>query len=123
MLLVTRIDNRLKARAADVKVVWLVSLERLGGTVSMPQAPNTSASSAATSTEAKIRKLEQQLSIATAERNDLAADVEALCIQSSGDIFSASSVLGDRISHVQKEANKLQRQVTFLRTMRQRCSD
>ena len=121
--MVTRIDNRLKARAADAEVVWLVSLERLGGRASMPQAPNTSASSAATSSEAKIRKLEQQLSIVTAERNDLAADVEALCMQSSGDIFSASSVLGDRISHVQKEANKLQRQVTSLRTMRQRCSD
>ena len=58
-----------------------------------------------------MRKLEQQLSVVTAERNDLAADVEALCMQSSGDIFSASSVLGDRICHIQKEANRLQSQV------------
>lgn len=43
-------------------------------------------------------------------------------MQSSGDIFSASSVLGDRISHVQKEANKLQRQVVPLEPMRQHCS-
>ena len=32
-------------------------------------------------------------------------------MQSSGDIFSASSVLGDRICHIQKEANRLQSQV------------
>ncbi len=77
----------------------------------MPQASNTAASTVARSSEARIKKLEQQLSVVTAERNDLAADVEALCMQSSGDIFSASSVLGDRISHIQKEANKLQCQV------------
>ena len=88
----------------------------------MPQAPNTSPSTAAKSSETRIKKLEQQLSIVTAERNDLAADVEALCMQSSGDIFSASSVLGDRISHIQKEANKLQCQVHPFRTVTHSCS-
>lgn len=77
----------------------------------MPPTSAASASPAGPSLEAKIRKLEQQLSTVTAERNDLAADVEALCMQSSGDIFSASSVLGDRICNIQKEANKLQTQV------------
>ena len=87
----------------------------------MPQALNPSPSTAAKISETRIKKLEQQLSIVTAERNDLAADVEALCMQSSGDIFSASSVLGDRISHIQKEANKLQCQVHLLRTMTRLC--
>ena len=77
----------------------------------MPLAASPAASAAPSGLEAKIKKLEQQLSIVTAERNDLAADVEALCMQSSGDIFSASSVLGDRICHIQKEANRLQSQV------------
>lgn len=77
----------------------------------MPPAASPAASAAPSGLEAKIKKLEQQLSVVTAERNDLAADVEALCMQSSGDIFSASSVLGDRICHIQKEANRLQSQV------------
>lgn len=83
----------------------------LRGIISMSQASRSPATAPAASPETRIKKLEQQLSIVTAERNDLAADVEALCMQSSGDIFSASSVLGDRISHIQKEANKLQCQV------------
>lgn len=61
--------------------------------------------------ESRIKQLEHQLSVVTAERNDLAADVESLCMQSSGDIFSASSVLGERICNMQKETNKLQTQV------------
>ncbi|CAK0787929.1 hypothetical protein CVIRNUC_011151 [Coccomyxa viridis] len=77
----------------------------------MPPAASPAASAAPSGLEAKIKKLEQQLSVVTAERNDLAADVEALCMQSSGDIFSASSVLGDRICHIQKEANRLQSQL------------
>ena len=77
----------------------------------MSQASKSPATAPAASPDTLIKKLEQQLSLVTAERNDLAADVEALCMQSSGDIFSASSVLGDRISHIQKEANKLQCQV------------
>lgn len=63
------------------------------------------------SPEAKIKYLEHQLSILTAERNDLAADVESLCMQSSGDIFSASTVLSERICNMQKETNELKAQV------------
>ncbi len=33
------------------------------------------------------------------------------CMQGGGDIFSASSVLSERILHVTKEANRLQSQV------------
>jgi len=66
--------------------------------------------------EAKIKQLEHQLSMLTAERNDLAADVENMCMQSTGDIFSASSVLGERICNMQKETNKLQSQVIYLST-------
>jgi peptidoglycan hydrolase CwlO-like protein len=77
-------------------------------------APERSASqlSSEDGLESKIKQLEHQLSVVTAERNDLAADVESLCMQTSGDIFSASSVLSERICNMQKEANKLQTQVT-----------
>ena len=77
----------------------------------MSQASRSPATAPAASPETRIKKLEQQLSIITAERNDLAADVESLCMQSSGDIFSASSVLSERICNLTKEANRLHSQV------------
>ncbi len=76
-----------------------------------PAARSSSGLAPDVSPEAKIKHLEHQLSVLTAERNDLAADVESLCMQSSGDIFSASSVLSERICNMQKETNKLRAQV------------
>ena len=94
----------------------LASPEYSGAESGMSQPSRAQSIPAVGSPDFRIKKLEQQLSIVTAERNDLAADVEALCMQSQGDIFSASNVLGDRISHIQKEANKLQCQVHATRT-------
>ena len=65
---------------------------------------------AAASLEDKLKYVEHRLAVVTAERNDLAADVEALCMQSSGDIFSASGVLSERICNLSKEANRLHSQ-------------
>ena len=69
---------------------------------------------ATASLEDKLKYVEHQLAVVTAERNDLAADVESLCMQSSGDIFSASSVLSERICNLSKEANRLHSQVCWL---------
>jgi hypothetical protein len=45
-----------------------------------------------------IQKLEQQLAQALCERDDLARDVEALCMETTANTtFSSSSVLRERI--------------------------
>lgn len=83
----------------------------------MAQASDDAAGRASEIAKGKIRSLEHRLRIITAERNDLQADVERLCTESSGHSFSDSSVLGQRICKLQKEANGLQSQVHPVRTI------
>lgn len=77
----------------------------------------TAPSTAASTLDVKNKELERQLESVTAHRDELSADVEALCNASSGNIFGASNALKSRIAERQREANKLRRQVHPLWTM------
>ena len=61
----------------------------------------------------RLKVLERELARVTAQRDDLAADVEALCMQQGSEsIFASSSnVLTERILATQKELNSLRVQV------------
>lgn len=64
----------------------------------------------------RVKVLERELAAVTAQRDDLAADVEALCMQQGGSesIFaSTSNVLRERILSTQKELNSARVQVRW----------
>ena len=58
-------------------------------------------------------ELEKQLAKAEKERDDLARDVEALCMQSGSSIFDGSMVLSERIFSAEKELSKVKAQVGY----------
>lgn len=60
----------------------------------------------------RLRALERELARVTAQRDDLAADVEALCMQQGSEsIFASSStVLRERMLATQKEFNNAKQQ-------------
>ena len=63
--------------------------------------------------EERVRELEKQLATLQQERDDLTADVEALCMQGDSGIFNSSSVLTERIHQSEREGNKLRAQVPY----------
>ena len=56
-------------------------------------------------------ELEKHLAKAEKERDDLARDVEALCMQSGSSIFDGSMVLSERIFSAEKELSRVKAQV------------
>ena len=58
-------------------------------------------------------ELEKQLAKAEKERDDLARDVEALCMQSGSSIFDGSMVLSERIFSAEKELSRVKAQVGY----------
>lgn len=58
-----------------------------------------------------VAELEKELARAIKERDELARDVEALCMQSGSSIFDGSMVLSERIFQAEKELSKLRDQV------------
>ena len=68
----------------------------------------------------RMKQLEVALKRTTQERDDLARDVESLCLQGDSYFsFSSSSVLGERISLTEKQLSMTQSQV-YLSTGLQR---
>ena len=64
----------------------------------------------------QIKELEANLRRVTRERDELQRDVEGLCLQGDGYLsFSSSSVLGERITLVERQLSMAQSQVTFRR--------
>jgi len=75
-----------------------------------------STNGAAANAADRVKVLERELARVTAQRDDLAADVEALCMQQGSEsIFASSStVLRERILATQKELNSTKQQARKL---------
>ena len=73
----------------------------------------TAANGTANHAADRVKVLEREVARVTAQRDDLAADVEALCMQQGSEsIFASSSiVLTERILATQKELNSIRVQV------------
>lgn len=60
----------------------------------------------------RVKELEKQLKSLVAERDQLAKDVEELCLQNSGSMFSGSSyVLSERIASTESELRDAKKQI------------
>lgn len=62
----------------------------------------------------RIKELEALLSTVQQERDDLQRDVESLCLQQSGSMWSSSYVLSERLSGLEKELSKYKYQLARL---------
>ena len=71
--------------------------------------------------DARVQQLEKQLTVALAERDDLARDVENLCMQSGSSIFDGSMVLSERIFSAEKELSQVKVQVGCLTATHSCC--
>ena len=61
-----------------------------------------------------MAKLEKELARAAAERDDLARDLEQLCLQTSGaGIFDSSMLLSEQVFSTERELKRTRAQVAF----------
>ncbi|GLI61483.1 hypothetical protein VaNZ11_003880 [Volvox africanus] len=68
----------------------------------------------------RIAELESALRIVEKERDDLAADVERLCLQSGSSMFNPNYLLTERLNCAESEARQVRQQLTAAKEDRER---
>lgn len=71
----------------------------------------------------RLRELDRRLTAVTRERDQLASDVEALCLRDGGSMFSRSYVLTERIRSTETELSEERAKTDALATEKEKLSE